>query len=115
MGRCSLRITEVAMLAFTLRMRMLLAAVSLALFTLLSMVSARSQTNTVTVTGTLTDEGVECRAMRDDQGVLYTLTPKGRVAEFQPSDRIRVSGNIAQISMCQQGTTIEVAAVEKAE
>jgi hypothetical protein len=109
------RITEVEMLAFTLRMRMLLAAVSLALFTLLSMVPARSQDNTVTVTGTLTDEGVECRAMRDDEGVLYTLTPKATVAEFQPGDRIRAFGKIAEISMCQQGATIEVTAVEKVE
>src|SRR5687768_15187311 len=57
------------------------------------------QAGQVTVTGTLTREGVECPAMRADSGRLYTLTTRGR---FQPGDRVRVTGTIAQVSFCQQ-------------
>src|SRR6476659_9550673 len=38
----------------------------------------------VTVTGTLTDEGVECRALRAEDGALYTLT--GDLKTFKTGD-----------------------------
>jgi hypothetical protein len=66
------------------------------------------QAGVVTVTGTLTREGVECPALRSDGGRLYTLTTRGR---FQPGDRVRVTGTIAQVSFCQQGTTINVRSI----
>jgi hypothetical protein len=66
------------------------------------------QAGVVTVTGTLTREGVECAALRADSGRLYTLTTRGR---FQPGDRVRVTGTIAQVSFCQQGTTIQVRSI----
>jgi long-subunit acyl-CoA synthetase (AMP-forming) len=58
------------------------------------------------VTGTLTDEGAECQALRGDDGELYTLT--GDLSSFSAGDRVRVKGRVAEISFCQQGTTIEV-------
>jgi hypothetical protein len=66
------------------------------------------QAGVVTVTGTLTREGAECPALRGDNGRLYTLTTRGR---FQPGDRVRVTGTIAQFSFCQQGTTIQVRSI----
>lgn len=61
---------------------------------------------TITVTGTITNEGVECLAMRGDDGKLYTLgRPKNPPAAGQ---RVRVTGTIAEMSFCMQGTTISV-------
>jgi hypothetical protein len=45
--------------------------------------------------------------MRGDDGKLYTLAgdlPR----RLRPGDRVRVVGQIADISYCQQGTTINV-------
>ena len=65
----------------------------------------------VTVTGTLTDEGVECRALRAEDGALYTLT--GDLKTFKTGDRVTVTGTIAEVSTCMQGTTIAVTKIEK--
>lgn len=65
----------------------------------------------VTVRGVLTDEGVECQALRGDDGILYTLA--GPVEGFQVGDRVRVQGTIAEVSTCQQGTTIGVTKIQK--
>jgi len=67
------------------------------------------QPGQVTLHGTLTREGVECPAMRADNGRLYTLTPT--TGRFQPGDRVSVRGTIAQVSFCQQGTTIRVQSI----
>jgi len=64
----------------------------------------------VRVVGALTDEGVECQAMRGDDGVLYTLGGDLRGAEV--GDRVRVAGRIAEGSICQQGTTLDVESIE---
>ena len=47
--------------------------------------------------------------MRADNGRLYTLTPT--TGRFQPGDRVSVRGTIAQVSFCQQGTTIRVQSI----
>jgi hypothetical protein len=61
----------------------------------------------VTITGKLTSEGVECRALRaDGTNELYTLV--GKTGGFQSGDRVKVVGKIAEISHCMQGTTIAV-------
>jgi hypothetical protein len=65
----------------------------------------------VEVTGVLTDEGVECPALRTGDGTLYTLA--GDLEEFKVGDRVRVTGRIAEVSICQQGTTLEVVAIEE--
>jgi uncharacterized protein YgiM (DUF1202 family) len=67
------------------------------------------QAGQVTVSGTLTREGVECPAMRGDNGRLYTLA--GDTGRVQPGDHVRVRGTLAQISTCQQGTTIRVESI----
>jgi hypothetical protein len=64
----------------------------------------------INVRGTLTDEGVECQALRGDDGELYTLT--GDLSGFEDGDRVKVRGTVAEISTCQQGTTIEVQSIK---
>lgn len=61
---------------------------------------------TIRVTGTITNEGVECPALKADNGKLYTLA--GGTGGFKPGDRVRVIGKVVQVSICMQGTTIEV-------
>ncbi|HEY0429617.1 MAG TPA: DUF5818 domain-containing protein [Pyrinomonadaceae bacterium] len=63
------------------------------------------------VEGTLTDEGVECQAMRSDGGELYTLT--GDLRGFGNGDEVIVCGTIAEVSICQQGKTINVSWISK--
>lgn len=60
----------------------------------------------VHLTGVLTDEGVECPALRSDQGGLYTLA--GETGRFDTGDRVEVHGTVAEMSICMQGTTISV-------
>ena len=60
--------------------------------------------------GQLTAEGVECPALRGDDGVLYTLT--GSLAEFKAGDEVVVEGTLPEASMCMQGTTIQVVRIE---
>lgn len=60
----------------------------------------------VRITGVVTDEGVECTAVRDDDGRLYTLAGAGE--SLRPGDRVEVVGRRAEVSFCMQGTTIEV-------
>lgn len=67
----------------------------------------------MTVIGTVTREGVECPAVRGDDGRLYTLA--GDIRGFRPGDRIRVEGRPADFSTCMQGTTIEVSRIRRAD
>ena len=71
---------------------------------------AESADEMVTVTGELTEEGVECQALRGDDGELYTVA--GGLEGFEPGDRVRVVGRVAQMSFCMQGTTLGVQTVE---
>jgi hypothetical protein len=62
-------------------------------------------------TGELTDEGVECPAMRDTDGFLYTLI--GDVGDIEArgleaGDPIVVEARYVETSICMQGTTLEV-------
>jgi LysM repeat protein len=57
-------------------------------------------------TGTVTAEGIECPAVRGDDGRLYTLA--GEFGRLRPGDRVQVTGRQAQASFCRQGTTVEV-------
>lgn len=67
---------------------------------------------TVRVVGRLTDEGVECQALRTDDDVLYTLT--GNLGDVRPGDRVIVEGTLPEASICMQGTTIAVERIERA-
>jgi hypothetical protein len=67
----------------------------------------------VTVTGELTDEGVECPALRGEDGRLYTLA--GEIGDLGPGDRVRVEGTVAEMSFCMQGTTIQLESIRRAD
>jgi hypothetical protein len=56
----------------------------------------------VDLDGTLSNEGVECPALRGDDGRLYTLTDPA-AGGFGPGDRVHVVGEVAGMSMCLQG------------
>jgi Protein of unknown function (DUF5818) len=71
------------------------------------------QPQSITVTGKLTDEGVECKAMRGDDGKLYTLT--GDLKDFRTGAYVKVTGRIAEMSNCMQGTTLSVEKIERAK
>lgn len=81
----------------------------LALALLLPVAAMAAQT--VNVTGVLTDEGVECPALRGDDGQLYTLN-RGATEGFNVGDRVRVVGKVAEISFCGQGTTLDVLSIK---
>jgi hypothetical protein len=67
----------------------------------------------VTVTGLLTDEGVECPALRGDDGVLYTLA--GKPDPYKAGDRVTVTGVPVEVSTCMQGTTLQVKSIRPAD
>jgi hypothetical protein len=67
----------------------------------------------VTVRGTLTDEGVECQALRTAEGELYTLT--GDLGGFETGAVVEVEGRIARFSICMQGTTLTVESIESVD
>jgi hypothetical protein len=57
-------------------------------------------------TGTVTDEGVECIAMRDTDDFLYTLI--GNTEGLEPGQSAVIEGRYMEASTCMQGTTIQV-------
>lgn len=68
----------------------------------------------VFIEGHLSDEGVECQAMVDLEGELYTLTgDTGSLANMGPGDAVRILGRQVDDSPCQQGTTIEIMEVSR--
>jgi len=74
--------------------------------------SSQRRGRRLTVTGRLTDEGVECQAMRSRNGILYTLS--GNLRGFKAGDRVRVVGRVAEMSTCMQGTTLALESIRRA-
>jgi len=66
------------------------------------------ETPKVFLMGTLTDEGVECLALRTLNGVLYTLVGDLSGKGFEAGDTVYVVGTITPVSFCMQGTTVAV-------
>jgi hypothetical protein len=62
------------------------------------------------VTGVLTNEGVECQMLRGDDGRFYALL--GDIGGARSGDRLRVTGRVAEMSICMQGTALAVETVE---
>ena len=71
------------------------------------------QADRLTVTGTLVGGGVECPLLRADNGRLYSLA--GDTGDFRRGERVRVEGRLAEVSICQQGATIQVRRIAEAE
>lgn len=65
----------------------------------------------VKVQGQLTTEGVECQALRADDGTLYTLL--GDLKGFKAGDAVVVDGTPVQISFCMQGTTLQIRSIAR--
>jgi LysM repeat protein len=59
-----------------------------------------------TVSGVLTTEGVECQAMRSRDWELYTLI--GDLEGYDDGDVVEVRGEVQEVSICQQGITLDV-------
>lgn len=76
----------------------------------------RASTNgkRVTVVGRLTNEGVECQALRGDDGQLYTLLG-GELGGLPVESRVSVIGERLDFSSCQQGITIRVRSITPAD
>jgi hypothetical protein len=72
------------------------------------------RSGTITITGRVTDEGVECLAVRGDDGTLYTLAGGDR-GKLRTGARVRITGTIAEMSFCMQGTTINATTVDVLE
>ena len=60
-------------------------------------------------TGRITDEGVECPAMRDTDGFLYSLV--GNTDGLEAGQSVVLQGRYVEASICQQGITMEVTEV----
>jgi len=67
----------------------------------------------VKIVGRLTSEGVECQALRGDDGQLYTLL--GDIGTLPVEARVSVSGERLDFSSCQQGITIRVRSITPAD
>ena len=65
---------------------------------------------TVIATGTVTNAGVECPAVRADDGKTYTVA-KAQMP-LNANTHVRVVGSQAQASTCMQGTTIRSTSIE---
>jgi uncharacterized Ntn-hydrolase superfamily protein len=64
----------------------------------------------IEVAGRLTDEGVECPALRGEDGELYTLV--GKPQGFATGDHVLVRGEPVAFSFCMQGITLRVQSME---
>jgi LysM repeat protein len=67
----------------------------------------------VSVSGTLTRQGVECPVMRGDDGRTYSLL--GELRGVRPGDRIHVEGRIVEMSTCMQGTSLEISRLRRTD
>ena len=66
---------------------------------------------TAVVRGTVTSAGVECPALRGDDGKTYTVANPAPM-RLRNGLHVRVVGPQAQVSTCMQGTTIRSTSIE---
>ena len=71
------------------------------------------QDGTLMRSGRITDEGVNCLAMREEgeTGELYTLT--GATQGLEPGDDVVVEGTLVENSVCMQGATVRVTRIDR--
>ena len=72
-----------------------------------------SEGDLICLRGLLTDEGIECPALRNESQALYTLA--GEMAPFEVGDDVCVCGTVVEVSFCMQGTTIAVMQISPGE
>ncbi len=97
----------------TLKLSVLGAALSAGILatTVPSSFADHGRSRPLTIRGVLTDEGATCQALRDRRGRLYTLA--GIPSGFSEGDVVQVRGRVAEVSICQQGTTISVERIRR--
>lgn len=66
----------------------------------------------VVLSGKYVAGGAECQLFEADNGERYTLVGDA-VRNAASGDRARVTGKVAEVSFCMQGTTLAVEKVEK--
>lgn len=67
----------------------------------------------ITVTGELLSPSATCPRLAGDDGRVYALA--GSLGQFETGDRVRVTGELAEVSICNQRRTIEVERIRSAE
>ncbi len=68
----------------------------------------------LTLTGSLTGEGVDCQAFRAEKGELYTLT--GDLRGFKTGDRVTLTASPVEGGPCQgEGKTLQVKTIQRAK
>ncbi len=66
----------------------------------------------VRVIGVLSNEGATCPTLRGEDGRLYSVD--GGLQGYRGGDRVEIIGEIAEMSVCMQGTTISPASIRPA-
>lgn len=67
----------------------------------------------ITVTGELLAPSATCPRLAGDDGRIYALA--GSLRDFDTGDRVRVTGELAEVSICNQRRTIAVERIRGAE
>jgi hypothetical protein len=67
----------------------------------------------ITVTGELLAPSATCPRLAGDDGRVYALA--GSLRQFDTGDRVRVTGELADVSICNQRRTIEVERIRSVE
>lgn len=78
-----------------------------------SCASASRAGDTLNLVGTLVSGGVECQLFQADGGGKYTLV--GDLDGFENGDRVRISGEVVDVSFCMQETTLAVETIRALE
>lgn len=69
--------------------------------------------NSITVTGELLDPSATCPRLAGDDGRIYALA--GSLRQFETGDRVQVTGEPTEVSICQQRRTITVERIRDAQ
>jgi hypothetical protein len=72
-----------------------------------------AQDEQITVTGELLAPTATCPRLAGDDGRIYALA--GSLRQFETGDRVRVTGELAELSICNQRNTIEVERIRGVE
>ena len=66
----------------------------------------------IKVKGVLVPGGVECQRLQTLDGTYYTIS-RNNLGDIKEGDQVEVTGKKAEVSFCQQDTTIDVEKIEK--